>query len=101
MADLNGSIKKLIQALNSKGEMLMMNKKQFMGREGRPHNVFSVTKAEWDGDKNKYKSIEIYKSTSLIRVALFLRDRWFSINGWELPTDNEMWNRIREAENHG
>ena len=23
------------------------------------------------------------------------RDYWFKLNGWELPTDNETWNKIR------
>ena len=98
MADINKSINKLIQALNQKGYMLMYNKKQFMGREGKPHNLYTVTQAVWNADKNKYGSIEVYKSTSTVRVVLFLRDLWFQTNGWELPTDNEMWNNIREAE---
>ena len=98
MADINKSINKLIQALNMKGYGLMYNKKQFMGKEGKPHNLYSVTQAKWLPEKGKYGSIEVYKSTSTIRIVLFLRDLWFSVNGWELPTDNEMWNGIREAE---
>ena len=98
MADVNKSITKLIQALNQRGYMLMSNKKQFMGREGKPHNLYSVTQAKWLPDKNKYGSVEIYKSTSTVRIVLFLRDLWFSANEWELPTDNKMWNEIREAE---
>lgn len=98
MADINRSINKLIQALNQKGYMLMYNKKQFMGREGIPHNLYTVTQAVWNADKHKYGSKDVYKSTSTIRVVLFLRDLWFSVNGWELPTDNEMWNKIRENE---
>ena len=98
MADINRSIKKLIEALNQRGYMLMYNKKQFMGREGKPHNLYSVTQAKWDADKNKYGSVEIYKSTSTVRVVLFLRDLWFKANDWEIPTDNQMWNEIREAE---
>ena len=98
MSDINGSINKLIRALNTRGLMLMYNKKQFMGVEGQPHNLYTVTQAKWIPEKHKYGSVEVYKSTSTIRVVLYLRDLWFSINGWEIPTDNEMWNKIREAE---
>lgn len=98
MADINGSINKLIKALNMRGYMLMYNKKQFMGVEGKPHNLYTVTQAKWLPEKNKYGSTEVYKSTSTVRVVLFLRDLWFLENGQELPTDNEMWNQIREKE---
>jgi hypothetical protein len=32
----------------------------------------------------------------MVRITLFLRDMWFEENGWELPTDQEEWNAIRE-----
>lgn len=99
MADINKSINKLIQALNMKGQMLLYNKKQFMGKEGTPHNLYTISKAVWDSDKQKYGSTELYKSTSTVRIVLYLRDMWFEINGWELPKDNEMWNQIRESLN--
>lgn len=98
MADINNSIGKLIKALNMKGYMLLYNKKQFMGVEGKPHNLYTVSQATWLPDKGKYGQTEIYKSTSTVRVVLFLRDLWFLENGKELPTDNEMWNQIREKE---
>ena len=98
MADINSSIGKLIKALNQKGYMLMYNKKQFMGVEGQPHNLYSVTQAKWLPEKNKYGQIEVYKSTSTVRVVLFLRDLWFLEQGKDLPEDNEMWNQIREKE---
>lgn len=98
MADINNSISKLIKALNTRGYMLMYNKKQFMGVEGKPHNLYVVTQAKWDPLKGKYGQIEVYKSTSTVRVVLFLRDLWFLENGEELPTDNQMWNDIREKE---
>lgn len=98
MADINNSIGKLIKALNSRGLMLMYNKKQFMGIEGKPHNIYSVTQAKWNPDKNRYGQVEIYKSTSTVRVALYLRDLWFQVNGWEIPDDNEVWNEIKKKE---
>lgn len=96
MANINLSISKLITALNTKGFDLLYNKKQFMGKEGQPHNLYVLSKAVWDSEKGKYGSKDIYKTTSTIRMCLFLRDMWFTANGQELPMDNEMWNDIRE-----
>ena len=96
VTDLNKSISKLIQALNAKGYDLLYAKKQFMGREGKPHSLYVLSKAEWNPDKGKYDTIDIYKTTSTIRMVLFLRDMWYIENGKELPTDNLIWNGIRE-----
>lgn len=88
--------KKLIQALNSRGHKLTFSTKQFMGREGQPHNMYSISRAIWNEDKRRYSHEELYSTTSMVRVTLFLRDMWFEENGWELPTDQEEWNAIRE-----
>lgn len=97
MANLNQSIRKLISALNSKGDKLLYAQKQFMGKEGRVHPLYSVSRATWDEAKERYRNVEIYSTTSNIRMALFLRDLLFTAEGKELPTDNEMWNKIREG----
>jgi hypothetical protein len=88
--------KKLIQALNSRGYKLTFSQKQFMGKEGQPHNMYSINRAIWNADKHKYSHEELYSTTSMVRVTLFLRDMWFEENGWELPTDQEAWNVIRK-----
>ena len=88
--------KKLIQALNSRGHKLTLSTKQFIGKEGQPHNMYSISKAIWNEEKRRYSHEEIYSTTSMVRVTLFLRDMWFTENGWELPTDQEAWNAVRE-----
>lgn len=95
-ANLAQTCKKLIQALNSRGYKLTFSTKQFMGKEGQPHNMYSVNKATWNEEKRRYSHEELYSATSMVRMVLFLRDMWFEENGWELPTDQEAWNRIRE-----
>ena len=87
--------KKLIQAINTRGHKLTFNIKQFMGSEGRPHNYYSICRAVWDEDKGKYFNQELYSTTSMVRIVLFLRDMWYKENGWDLPTDQEKWNGIR------
>lgn len=96
MTDFNKAIGRLIQALNTKGHDLLYAKKQFMGKEGKPHSLYVLSRAQWNSDKGKYDTIDIYKTTSTIRMVLFLRDMWYVECGKELPTDNEMWNQIRE-----
>lgn len=98
MQDLNKVCQKLIMALNINGAGLLFSKKQFMGTEGRPHNLYCISKAFWDDSKGKYGSNEIYKSTSMIRVVLYLRDTLYLEQGKELPMDNEMWNELRPEE---
>ena len=88
--------KKLVSALNTRDYKLTISTKQFIGTEGRPHTMYSVNNALWDDEKRKYKNHEIYRSTSLVRIVLYLRDMWFRENGWELPTDQELWNKIRQ-----
>ena len=95
MQDLSKVCRKLVMALNVNGAGILFNKKQFMGKEGMPHNLYSISKAYWDDGKGKYGSNEIYKSTSMIRIVLYLRDMLYLEQGKELPMDNEMWNALR------
>lgn len=95
-ANLMQTSKRLMQAINSRGHKLTLSIKQFIGREGQPHNMYSVNRAFWNEEKGKYIHEELYSTTSMVRITLFLRDMWFELNNWELPTDQEAWNRIRE-----
>jgi hypothetical protein len=31
----------------------------------------------------------------MIQIVLFLRDVWYTIQGEEIPTDNEMWEAVK------
>ena len=63
--------------------------------------MYLVKQAVFDDETGKHKNVELFKSTSQIQIVLFLRDFWFEINGWEIPTDNEQWNAIKEKNNNG
>lgn len=93
--NLSATAKKLIKALNMRNYQLTFSTKQFMGREGAPHNYYIISKAEWCEEKNRYNHSDIYSSTSMVRIVLYLRDMWYLENGWELPTDQELWNDVR------
>ncbi len=97
MASNITNIKKLQQAINLKGYKILYNTSQFYSqKEDRPVTIYHVKQAIWDEDKGKYDTVELFKSTSQLQILLFLRDYWYEINGKEVPTDNEDWNKAKE-----
>ena len=65
-------------------------------KQDRPITTYQVRQAIVDEETKKSKSVELFKSTSQLQILLFLRDLWYEVNGWEVPTDNEMWNKAKE-----
>ena len=98
MASNSTNIHRLQQAINNKGGAILYNTKQFYSFEqNRPITVYIVRQAVYDKVKKRSVSMELFSSTSQVQILLFLRDYWFQMNGWDLPTDNEMWNNAKEA----
>jgi len=96
MASNSVNIHKLQQAINGKGDKILYSTTQFYSdKQDRPVTMYLLKRAVYDETSGRHKSVELYKSTSQIQILLYLRDIWFELNGWELPTDNEMWNEIR------
>ena len=94
MAKKFGStIKKLQRAINEKfGEKILVNHTQFYSEEAeRVLEIIVVKKSIYDEDKKKSKQVELFSSTSDVQIVLYLRDYWYELNGWEVPTDNEEW----------
>ena len=94
--NLLSTSKKLIAVFNFIDYNLTFSIKQFMGREGKPINYYSVNKAVWNDDRHRYDSVELYSSASLLRIVMYLRDMWYKEIGRELPTDQPIWNKVRE-----
>lgn len=92
-------IKKLQKAINENfDQKILINKSQFYSADAdRPLELIIIKKAIWDPDKDKFKSVELFSSSSDVQIVLYLRDLWYELNGWEIPTDNEEWNRAKEA----
>ena len=89
-------IHKLQTAINNRGYKLLYNKTQFYSdKQDRPVVQYSIKQVVEDID-NKKHCIELFKSCSQIQIVLFLRDFWYDINGWEVPTDNEQWNEAKK-----
>ena len=95
------SIHKLQTALNTKGLRILYSTSQFYSYEtDRPVTIYHIKQAVWDDEKGRYQNVELFKSPSQVQVLLFLRDMWYSVNGWEVPQDNEVWNN-KKAEYKG
>lgn len=98
MASNSVMIHKLQQAINLNGGRILYSTSQFYsGEQDRPVTMYVIKQGVLDETTNKIKSVELFKTTSQIQVVLFLRDFWFTMNGWEVPTDNEKWNKIKSA----
>jgi len=90
-------IKKLQRAINdSFNAKILINKTQFYSdKTEKAVELIVIKKAVWDNDKQKYKNIELFSSASDVQIVLWLRDYWYELNGWEIPTDNEQWNEAK------
>lgn len=91
------TIKKLQVAINEKYDKhILINHTQFYSKEAnKPIQVIVIKQAQWDEDKQKFKNIEVFSSTSDVQIVLWLRDYWYQLNGWEVPTDNEKWTTVK------
>ena len=90
-------IKKLQRAINEHfGEKILINKNQFYSKDAdRPLELLIIKKAVWDESKQRFLNIELFSSPSDVQIVLWLRDYWYQLNGWEIPTDNEEWTKAK------
>lgn len=97
MASNSVNIRKLQTAINQQGYKILYSTSQFYSQQqDRPVTVYQLKQAFWDEKKKRNCNVELFKSTSQIQILLYLRDLWYEINGWEVPTDNEMWEKIKQ-----
>lgn len=90
-------IKKLQRAINDTfGSKILVNKTQYYSNDAdRVLELLVIKKAIWDEEKQKFKNIELFSSPSDVQIVLWLRDYWYELNGWEVPSDNEEWNKAK------
>lgn len=90
-------IKKLQKAINMRTtNKILVNKTQIYHQDTDIiTEVIHVKKTVWDDEKQRNKYVELFYSNSDVQIVLFLRDYWYELNGWEIPTDNEEWNKVK------
>ena len=101
MASFAQLAKKLQSAINQRaGAKIIVNTQQWYSEDkGRTVTAYVVKQSTTvDRDKPYRHNVELYKTYSTVRLVLWLRDYWYTLNGWEIPTDNEMWEEIKRNE---
>ena len=90
-------IHKLQHAINDKGGNLLYNTTQFYSETAnRPVTIYIIKQAQWSEERQRMINVELFSSTSQIQIVLFLRDFWYKLNNWEVPTDNPIWEQAKE-----
>lgn len=77
-------------------ERILVCQNQFYSEDKKRAVTMIVVKKVCVDSNGKKTTKELYSSVSQIRIVLFLKDYWFQLNGWELPTDNEEWEKAKE-----
>lgn len=90
-------IHKLQNAINSNGGKILYEKSQFFSdKEDRPVTLYKISQSI-DTSDGKRKKEKLFETPSMIQVVLYLRDVWYTMQGQELPTDNEMWEAVKAS----
>ena len=88
-------IHKLQNAINQNGGRILYEKSQFFSEDQhRPVTIYRISQALITPE-GKHKKEKLFESTSMIQIVLFLRDVWYTIQGEEIPTDNDMWEAVK------
>lgn len=84
------TIKKLQKAINLKfNQKIVVSANQWYSEQAnRPITTHIIKQVVWDEDKQKNIYVELFKSTSLLQIGLYLRDMWYTLNGWEIPKND-------------
>lgn len=90
-----GMAKKLQVAINNKQPeiKLLINTSQWYSDKRKRTVTCYVIKQSHEKGKT---STQLFKTYSQIQMVLWLRDYWYVLNGWEVPTDNEEWEEIKK-----
>ena len=87
-------VRKLQSACLLKGEKLLLNSRQWYSKEqNRAITQYIILKSTEENGKEINQ--ELFKTYSQIQLVLFMRDYWYTLNNWELPTDNPEWEEIK------
>ena len=95
--NFNKTIKTLQRAINSKGHKILYGRKQWYSEaQQRPVNIYVVSRQIDNPKTGKHEVVQLFSTYSQVQLVLYLRDYWYTLNDIPLPTDNEMWAKIKE-----
>lgn len=90
-------IHKLQTAINMNGGCILIDKVQFFSEEqNRPISLYKISTPGEVMKSGRRKKDVLFMTPSQIQVVLYLRDYLYWLQGKEIPTDNEMWEKIKK-----
>lgn len=91
------TIKKLQQALQFEGELILISTSQFYSMDKHTTVTrYHIKKQVQLEEKNKSSQVELFSSCSQIQITLFLRDYYYEVKGYEVPHDNPIWEAAKQ-----
>lgn len=87
------TIKKLQQALQMQGELILITTSQFfsMDKHKTVTRYHIKKQVQSNTDRMKSSQVELFSACSQIQITLFLRDYYYEVMGYEVPHDNPIW----------
>jgi len=100
MASFAHLAKRLQSAINQRtgdGVKLLINTQQWYSKDkGRTVTSYVIKQSTTEGGDKAYRhNIEMFRTYSQVQMVLWLRDYWYELNGWEIPTDNITWEELK------
>lgn len=98
MAKFAQTAKKLQNAINQRsGAKLLINTQQWYSEDkGRAVTSYVIKQSVTEsGDKPYRHNVELFRTYSQVQMVLWLRDYWYELNGWQVPTDNNTWEEVK------
>lgn len=102
MAKFAQLAKKLQSVINQRaGAKLLINTQQWYSEDkGRAVTSYVIKQSIIEpGEKPYRRTVEVFRTYSQVQMVLWLRDYWYELNGWEIPTDNETWEEVKRQYN--
>ena len=78
------------------GVKLLIDQRQWYHKDrDQTMTVYTLYQVTID-EKDKSTKIKLFQTYSQVQLVLYMRDYWFALNGWEIPTDNKVWEEIKQ-----
>lgn len=95
--NLERTINRLKIAIRQKsGIKLLITKKEWFSEQKQvlmPYYI--ISQHHYDPKTKKTTQEELFKAGNKVKVLLFLRDYWYTLNNWEIPR-GEFWDEKEE-----
>ena len=100
MAGRVGMIKTFQRALDSIGYPILYHTTQFYStKQKRPVTQYHIKKVVIEEETGRAGGEEIFSTYYQMYVIFFLRDLWYVLNGKEIDTSNQIWEKYKKEHN--